>query len=643
MILSRLSKLEEDNQQLRDGMVRLKEENEDLKKAKEAKKDIKSSDDRKLGKSASNKFNFTSIKKVNDLSISYIGSSESFSENTKEEQQESLENISKRDVDIEQTSAHLSQLIQTDSNKSIDTKTHDKSDLKNESDNHIKFGTPGNNTESGKNSSRVKFGTLGGNTKNVPKMNNKEMIQHLSNLYYLIGTSNQYNNENEVKTGLAVANMLNSTKGSAYGVVPTLDYLSDNFAKQIKNSKTHEEALKNIIDDAELNTVIDSKNIDKCKEELSTIISKYQEGVGNADRDLKKKAIFEENLKNELYGYLDRVFINKANDVYVNNNPDKNNEFLENFYKNIDNGSGYLQQTTIENDVSIPDLSKVTFIDGDQKINEQKLKDLQNGINGQIKNDNIEKDFKVEGFSGDKEELESAKKAVIHTERTKNQFNGVQRDESGKVTKVDGIKEGVNNNQATIGLKYPEDYSKEYLDIIEKSNNNIDVEFEQKTKQLSELTQDQQNNILKVYGLNSNENIEVLKFNGVEVLIPSNMLDFVELNNGIGRNRGLLPAILEQMQKASVLNGGNSEAIGSLISAEIDDKNITVEEAAKDDEIVKKMSKLLLHNLGAVDINDGVTPLDTFIDSDIKGIIKQCLGGPFATKIESAKSRVKQI
>ena len=54
--------------------------------------------------------------------------------------------------------------------------------------------------------------------------------------------------------------------------------------------------------------------------------------------------------------------------------------------------------------------------------------------------------------------------------------------------------------------------------------------------------------------------------------------------------------------------------------------------------MAKKMSKILLHNLGAVDKETGVTPLETFRDSDIKGgIIEQCLGKPFANMIDKNK------
>ncbi len=54
------------------------------------------------------------------------------------------------------------------------------------------------------------------------------------------------------------------------------------------------------------------------------------------------------------------------------------------------------------------------------------------------------------------------------------------------------------------------------------------------------------------------------------------------------------------------------------------------------------MSKLLLHNLDVIDINGDGTPLNTFIDSDIKGIIKQCLGKLLANKIEKIGNKTIQ-
>ncbi len=490
-----------------------------------------------------------------------------------------------------------------------------------------------NNKDNGGN--LTSFGTNNGGGSSgsggIPtELSDEDKVKHLSNLYYLIGTANQYN-KSEVKTGLAVANMLNARstgEKNTDGVVPTLNKLSENLANKIIGTINSGKEV-NINEIINLNGLVDDKK-------LQDIVNKYQNGITAAKGDPEKIKIFKETLKNELYGCLDLEFINRADNVYKANNQGKDNEFLENFYKNVDNASSYLQQTTIKNNVSIPNTSKVQFVNEDKTINEESLNFIQENINGQINEEGVKKDYETKEFNGDKQQFEATKEAVIHTERTKNQFSGVERNDKGEITKVEGIKSNLTNDKATIGLKYPNDFSKEYMDTIEKSGNDVKAVFSQKSKKVSDLPENQKNDAIAAYNLKEGDSVEVLNFNGVEAAIPSSMLDFVELNNGIGRDRGILPAMLEQMKKAAVLNGGNMDKIRDLITVEIDGQRMTLTEAVNKGK-GKEAASILCNSMGAVG-NDGKTPLGHFKEEDRK-LINDLCGKTIAMSVNTDKSR----
>ncbi len=457
-------------------------------------------------------------------------------------------------------------------------------------------------------------GKKNSSTNTDDKLNDKEKIEHLSNLYYLIGTSNEHEGATKEKTGVAVAYMLNarSVNGKGInGVVPTLNNLSENLANKIEKG--------------ELNTeqIVELGNFSN-KEDLEKIINDYNTRTSSPKT---KKEDNKEKLKDELYGYLDHEFIVKANNKYKDNHKDtKENQFLNNYYENCNDGRCYIQQVAVFNEKINTDLKP--FINQDDIIDENKLEENHkklDEVHDKIaiaegkENKPLTKDKEANVEFSSSEQMENAKESMDHAERVNNQFN-IEENEVKDIAKP--------NDKATLRVKYPDDYSQEYKDLIIKNDNYIDALFNQETKKLSELKN--KDAITGVFGqMDDNEEIEVLIINGVEICIPAKYCDWVEINKGIGRDRGILPGILEYMKETILLNGGdikNINNISNIITVNTkENERMTLAEANSKNK-GKEVMGILMNELGAVEYISGKqVSKGVFKENDLE-LIEECCG-----------------
>lgn len=510
-------------------------------------------------------------------------------------------------------------------------KINDESDPKEEQDEEIKTigGLKDNPIISRLGMSENKGGNISNNVDDSLKtFSNEEMATHLSNLYYLVGTANTLDGEG--KAGLAVAHMLNARQeiSGVDGIVPTLNKLSYSIAEGITKGEMDIEGIKNLVG---------FDNIDEGR--LNTIIIDYKNGINGKDKDEKIKEVFEKKLKDELYGFLDLEFIEKANAI------SGDEKFLENFYKNVDNGRGYVQQAA-KSETIIQELHNVPLI-SDNKIDKNELTKIQAKINSALPgNDLIQNDSELNiNFDGDRETLNKVREGMNHAERVKNQFN-VERTENGEITKVDSLKEENGkkwtNNKSTAGLKYPDDYSPEYVNTVEKSGNSINVNLKQEKKNFDDLTEEQKNSLKALFGEENCKTVEEITINGNTILMPTKYCDWVELNNGIGKDRGILPALLDQMEKAAILNGKemNSKYLNDLMSVTVDNKKMTLNEAEKGRE-AEKAAKTLLQQWGPNPVikYDEKTPYGgQFSDEDLE-TVKRCCGAGFVYGIRTEQKK----
>ncbi len=427
-----------------------------------------------------------------------------------------------------------------------------------------------------------------------------DTLSYLSNLYYLTGIFNGDNkNNNETsKIGFPVAFLLNTRNdndSNKEGIVPTLKKFSKNLADIVigKDNNTVE-----IIKDEILN-IISPIIIGPCdnsiEKYLEEIIERYIKGrkidVENQDNN-NKVIIRRENLENELFGLLDNLFLRKAANIYKSNNKGKTEQnFYESFKNNVDKGRKYLQQITLNKSKISSESSKLLFEnisslikvsgENDKKFDNEKfnsscsiLNNIYNSVNTE---NNIKDDLKSDLKFNDKQELNDISNGVYYAERIKNQFN-----EINNIAKY--------NDKATIGVKYPEDYSPEYIDLIKKTDNYIEAKFSQKTISESSFNSTiwNQDKIKEVFGPETKD-IEEINIEGVIFVMPTDACDWIEINKLIGRERGILPGIIEYMQKISFLRTGKlNQSLNNVVSV---DGEKTLENETNNSKISKALYK----------------------------------------------------
>ncbi len=459
------------------------------------------------------------------------------------------------------------------------------------------------NSSSENKNNKVMFGTLDTGSLNQlntqasgglsQKQNNDFLttLNYISSLYYLTGTFNGVDNDNISKTGFSVAFLLNTKNNenqNKEGIVPSLKKFSNKLADIVYNAEkldiTEEEykieAAKNEILNI-INPIIIKTN-SNTKEDLGKIIEKYIKNRNidkNNEDDKNKEIIRKENLENELFGILDNLFIEEAANIYVDNNKQQNvdvkkEDFFKGFKDNIDKGRKYLQQATLNNsmiqqnkeglcDDLFNNISSLIEVDNvnerfDQAKFDNSCEVLNKICDSVIDNGNINTDKNIKKEDITKEQLKDVSESVYYAERVRNQFD-----------KNNAIK--CNNDKATIAIKYPDDYSEEYKDFIEKTDNYIEATFSQEQIRLEDLNSVyNQEEIKEIYGPMDKESIvEKITIEGVTFIIPSDACDWIEINNLIGRERGILPGIIEYMQKIAFLRTGKlNKNLGNIVSVD---------------------------------------------------------------------------
>ncbi len=513
----------------------------------------------------------------------------------------------------------------------------------------------------------VNFGTIPTSSSESKEITEPEMILNLYSLYEAIGNRSydlkNKDSKNNKKEGLVVAHLLNARGNgtdTVDGLIPTLNKLSNRFANNIEETINKNNNTESILTSSLICSYLDNGNFNKKNSsdfnKLTTIIENYKNNFNKVKGNKEKENILKENLKNEIGGFLDSEFIKGIN----SESKSKDNSFLKSFYTNLENGRNYLLAEAKENNniFSIPATNNSNSLLIDENALADNIKNTIDSINANSIETN--EDNKLE-----KEDLENYREAIIHTERARNQIINAALESNNCITidndtieqrkknnetkyliedidfnniKPDNIK---NTNKSTVSKKYPEDFSEEYHEMVAKVDNYIDIKiFNQTRVKLSDNSIKEQKDFLEsVYGIkDNNTEIEVLNFDGIEVMIPSNMLDFVELNKGIGRDRGLLPAILEHMKKAVVIGGGDPSKINELITVEgksLDQLNNDLKDIQdktyEEQEKIKQLMDTFCEKLGAV--NNKQQKLKKFKKEDINGIIGECLGGAIKTEI----------
>ncbi len=529
----------------------------------------------------------------------------------------------------------------------------------------------------------VNFGTFPTSSSESEEITEPEMILNLYSLYKAIGNrsydSKNKDSEDNKKEGLIVAHLLNARGNgtdAVDGLIPTLNRLSNRFANNIEETINKDNNSEPIFISNLIYSYLDNGNFNKKNsynfDKLTTIIENYKNNFNKVKDDKEKENILKENLKNEIGGFLDSEFIKGIN------GKSKDNSFLKSFYTNLENGRSYLLTEAKENNniFSIPVNKQSNYILINENVLDNNIKNTISTVNA----NDIKTNKEINGKNNvENKDFEAYREAIIHTERVRNQIINTTIKDSNNCIKVkdEDIKIRINNkkdkyliedinfdkidpnniqntNKSTVSKKYPEDFSEEYHEMIAKVDNYIDIKnFTQNRVNLSDnnsITEEQKTSLKDVYGIKDNNDIEieVLNFDGVEVMIPSDMLDFVELNNGIGRDRGLLPAILEHMKKAAVIGGGDPSKINKLIVVKgknLDQLNNDLEniqtKTHEEQEKIKTLVDIFCKSLGSVTNTEKKNlngkniqkKLGTFKKEDINGIISECLGSTIKTEI----------